>query len=256
MPKKEEIVMSWSGGKDSSFALYQLLKENKYKVKYLLTNIFKPNRRVSMHGVPEKLIELQAKHIGIPLKKMYIQEKTHDEYEEKMRALLLNFKAEGINKVAFGDIYLEDLKVYREKKLAEVGMQALFPLWKRNTNELANEFIAKNFKTHICSIDTSKIPPQLIGIDFSNSFLEQLPKIVDPCGENGEFHTFCYDGPIFKAAIPFHQKGIVEKTYHHDGEDYVYLFSICISAISHNPVILAITSLSNIFSPKYLLLSL
>ncbi|MCO6498891.1 MAG: diphthine--ammonia ligase [Vicingus serpentipes] len=225
MSKKEDIVMSWSGGKDSSYALYQILKEGQYNVKYLLTNIFKPNKRVSMHGVPEKLIELQAKHIGMPLKKMYIEEKTHDDYNTKMKALMLEFKAEGINKVAFGDIFLEDLKTYREQKLTEVDMQGLFPLWKKNTTDLANEFITNKFKTHICSIDTSKIPTELVGIDYSIDFLNQLPDIVDPCGENGEFHSFCYDGPIFTAAVPFRQKGIVEKTYQHEGKDYVYLFS-------------------------------
>ena len=225
MTEKENIIISWSGGKDSSFALYQLLKENKYHIKYLLTNIFKPNKRVSMHGVPEKLIELQSKHIGIPLKKMYIQEKTHDEYNQKMKKLMLEFKKEGIHKVAFGDIFLEDLKQYREDKLAEVDMHGIFPLWKKDTKQLAHEFINNKFKTHVCSIDTSKIPKHLIGIDYSNDFLDKLPKYIDPCGENGEFHTFCYDGPIFKTPVPFKIKGVVKKTYQHEKKDYIYLFS-------------------------------
>lgn len=225
MTKKEDIIMSWSGGKDSSFALHQLLKENKYNVKYLLTNIYKPNKRVSMHGVPEALINEQAQQLGIPLKKLYIEEKTHEEYEQKMKALLENLKKEGIHKVAFGDIFLEDLKKYREDKLALIGMEALFPLWKRNTQELAKEFIKDGFKTHICCIDTSKIPEQLIGIDFSESFISQLPKTVDPCGENGEFHTFCYDGPLFKSKIKFNKNGVVSKTYDFEDKKYTYLFS-------------------------------
>ncbi|PCJ23818.1 MAG: ATP-binding protein [Flavobacteriales bacterium] len=225
MNKKEDIVMSWSGGKDSSFALFQLLSQGKYNVKYLLTNIFKPNKRVSMHGVPESLIEKQAKNIGIPLIKLYIEEKTHNEYDEKMRVLLLSLKDKGITKVAFGDIFLEDLKIYREGKLREVGMEALFPLWEKDTKILANQFLKEGFKTHICSIDTGKIPRGLIGIDFSNSFINLLPKKVDPCGENGEFHSFCYDGPIFKSEIHFKKNGIVKKTYSHNKEDYHYLFS-------------------------------
>lgn len=222
---KEPIIMSWSGGKDSSFALHQLLLEGKYEVKYLLTNIYKPNKRVSMHGVPETLINEQAKQIGIPLLTMYIEEKTHDEYEQKMEAFLLNLKKEGITKVAFGDIFLEDLKEYREKQLSKVGMIALFPLWNKSTSELAQEFINTGFKTHLCSIDTSKIPDNLIGVDYSKEFLKLLPTIVDPCGENGEFHTFCYDGPIYKKPIAFNINGIVSKTYTHNNKDYKYLFS-------------------------------
>ena len=217
--------MSWSGGKDSAYALHKVMQDERYRVKYLLANIFKPNKRVSMHGVPEELIEQQAKSIGIPLIRLYIEEKTHDEYEEKMRALLLSLKDEGIHKVVFGDIFLEDLKKYREDKLAEAGMKAIFPLWKKDTTELAQRFIADGFKTHICSIDLSKIPENLVAADFSVDFLQQLPSTIDPCGENGEFHSFCYDGPLFKKKVTFKQNGVVTKTYQHDGKDYVYLFS-------------------------------
>ena len=225
MDKKEDIVMSWSGGKDSSYALHQILKEGKYKVKYLLTNIFKPNKRVSMHGVPEELIEAQAKSLGIPLIKLYTEEKTHDEYDIKMKEVLLKFKAEGIHKVAFGDIFLEDLKAYRESRLLEVKMTAIFPLWKKDTKELAQNFINEGFKTHICSIDSSKIPMNLIGVDYNTSFLSFLPQEIDPCGENGEFHSFCYDGPIYNTPILFKKNMIVEKTYKHDNNVYHYLFS-------------------------------
>lgn len=225
MENKEAIVMSWSGGKDSSFALHQLLEEGKYHVKYLLTNIFKPTKRVSMHGIPESLIEKQAQSIGIPLIKLYIEEKTHEEYDLKMKETLLQFKAEGITKVAFGDIFLEDLKEYRESRLAEVEMTALFPLWKLDTVKLSHQFIAKGFKTHICSIDTSKIPKNLIGVDYSDAFLNDLHSDIDPCGENGEFHSFCYDGPIYSKTVSFKKNGIVEKTYKHDNKSYYYLFS-------------------------------
>jgi len=222
---KENIVMSWSGGKDSAYALHHILKDNKYHVKYLMTTIYKPNKRVSMHGVPESLIEKQAKSIGVPLIKIYIEEKTHDEYDIKMKETLLTFKTEGINIMAFGDIFLEDLKEYREKRLAEVEMKALFPLWGKDTKDLANQFITDGFKTHICSIDSSKLSKDLVGVDFSNTFLKQLNKEVDPCGENGEFHSFCYAGPIFKDIVKFQQHGTVSKTYKHDNNSYEYLFS-------------------------------
>jgi uncharacterized protein (TIGR00290 family) len=156
---------------------------------------------------------------------LYIEEKTHDEYDKKMEKQLLQLKAEGINSVAFGDIFLEDLKTYREERLAEVNMNAIFPLWKKNTSKLAQQFIDEGFKTHICSIDTAKIPKDLIGVDFSESFLADLPNSIDPCGENGEFHSFCYDGPIFKSKINFTKNGIVTKKYTHNKQDYHYLFS-------------------------------
>lgn len=223
--EKENIVMSWSGGKDSAYALHHILKEDKYYVKYLMTTIYKPNKRVSMHGVPESLIEKQAKSIGIPLIKIYIEEKTHDEYDIKMKETLLTFKSEGINIMAFGDIFLEDLKEYREKRLAEVEMKSLFPLWGKDTKDLAKQFITDGFKTHICSIDASKLSKDLVGIDFSNSFLNLIDSEIDHCGENGEFHSFCYDGEIFKEAVKFQKHGIVSKIYTHDNNSYEYLFS-------------------------------
>lgn len=223
--RKEPIVMSWSGGKDASFALYQILEEGKYDVKYLLTNIYEPNKRVSMHGVPEELIEAQAKSIGIPLKKMYIRESSHEEYNIKMKKMLLSFKTESVSKVAFGDIFLEDLKQYREEKLAEVNMQGVFPLWNRDTSELALEFINSGFKSHVCSMDASKVPNNLVGTNFSKDFLKRLPKEIDPCGENGEFHSYCYDGPIFNKRIRIQINGVSEHKYEYNDLISTYVFS-------------------------------
>lgn len=217
--------MSWSGGKDSAFALHQLLNDKRYVVKYLLTTIYGPNKRVSMHGVPETLIIQQAESIGIPLKIIYISESTHEEYDIKMKAVLLAFKAENIIHVAFGDIFLEDLKAYRVKRLQEVGMEAIFPLWKRDTSALSLKFIKNGFKTHICSIDASKIPNNLIGVDYSEEFLKELPINIDPCGENGEFHSYCYDGPLFHKKLEFTINGVSEQSYEHDGQKFKYLFS-------------------------------
>ena len=223
--RKEPIVMSWSGGKDASFALYKILQEGKYDVKYLLTNIYEPNKRVSMHGVPEVLIEAQAKSIGVPLKKIYIKESSYEEYNIKMKEMLLTFKAEGIAKVAFGDIFLEDLKQYRLDKLAEVKMQGIFPLWKRNTNKLALEFINEGFKSHICSIDASKVPNHLVGTTFSQKFINDLPKEIDPCGENGEFHSYCYDGPLFDNRIDFKINGVSKQEYEYNDIVSTFIFS-------------------------------
>jgi uncharacterized protein (TIGR00290 family) len=222
---KEKIIMSWSGGKDSAMALHKLLLDDKYEVKYLLTTIYKPNGRVSMHGVPENLIQAQADSIGIPLKVIYIDEKTHSEYEDKMKAFLLKMKAEGIHKVAFGDIFLEDLKKYREDKLTEVGMDGVFPLWKIKTTDMAQYFIDNQFKTHICAIDNSKIPTHLIATNYNQTFLDSLPADVDPCGESGEFHTFCYDGPIFKTPVKFNVNPPTLKIYEHAGKTFEYTFS-------------------------------
>lgn len=178
-----------------------------------------------MHGVPEHLIVAQAKAIGIPLKIMYLEEKTNEAYETKMKALLLEAKAEGINTVAFGDIFLEDLREYREERLKEVEMDAIFPLWNKSTKKLATDFIKNGFRTHVCSIDNSKIPEHLIGKDFSLDFLKQLPKNIDPCGENGEFHTFCYEGPIFRYPIRFDVNPPLIKTYEMGDKTYEYTFS-------------------------------
>ncbi|MCB0402141.1 MAG: diphthine--ammonia ligase, partial [Flavobacteriales bacterium] len=203
MAVKTPLVMSWSGGKDSAYALYRLLSGGQYDVRYLFTTIYQPLGRVSMHGIPENMIEAQAKSIGIPLLKMYLTEQSHAAYDDNMRALLLDLKKEKIHTVAFGDIFLEDLKEYRENRLAEVDMHAVFPLWKENTGELARQFIRDGFKTHLCSINAELLDQTLVGCDFSEEFLRQLPPGIDPCGENGEFHSYCYDGPVFKERINF-----------------------------------------------------
>lgn len=223
--KKIPIIFSWSGGKDSAYALYQLNKSKKYQVKYLFTTIFLPNKRVAMHGIPEHLITEQAKSIGLPLKKLYFNDKNKNDYENKTRNFLLDIKSEGIETVAFGDIFLEDLREYREQKLAEIDMKAIFPLWNKQTNKLASTFIKSGFKTHICSIDNAKIPEHLIAQDFNSNFIKQLPKSVDPCGENGEFHSFCYDGPIFSYLVKFDINFPVQKSYEANGLKFEYTFS-------------------------------
>ncbi len=208
--QKPRAIFSWSGGKDSAYCLYNVLTENVFDVKYLLTTVNATFKRVSMHGVREELLNQQADAIGIPLIKVEVREGTNAEYEEQMEVLLLKAKAEGIEYVIFGDIFLEDLRAYREANLAKVNMKAVFPLWKQNTTELINGFMSKGFKTITCCINDGYLNEAAVGKEIDKEFLKTLPAHVDPCGENGEYHTFCYAGPVFKKSIPF---TIGEKVY-------------------------------------------
>jgi uncharacterized protein (TIGR00290 family) len=198
----QNIYMCWSGGKDSSLALYELRKEGVYNVAALLTTITEDYDRISMHGVRVALLEQQAESLGLPLLKVLIpKEATNEVYEARMRAQLEAGLRQGVDTVAFGDIFLEDLKLYREKNLAQLGMKGLFPIWKRDSAELGRTFIDLGFKAELACIDTQHLDPSFAGRAYDASLLRDLPTTVDPCGENGEFHSFAYDGPIFKHPI-------------------------------------------------------
>ncbi|MBL7156591.1 MAG: diphthine--ammonia ligase [Candidatus Omnitrophica bacterium] len=203
----ESIIMTWSGGKDSALALYELKKDTAYSIKTLFTTVTKDYGRISMHGVREALLEKQAKSLGILLEKIEISaNSSHEEYKNKMKNALELYKSKGLESVAFGDIFLEDIRSYREANLSKVGMKAVFPLWKKNTEELANLFIDLGFKTILTCVDTKLLDGKFTGREFDKQFLSELPETIDPCGENGEFHTFVYDGPIFKNRI-YYEKG-------------------------------------------------
>ncbi|HSZ25536.1 MAG TPA: diphthine--ammonia ligase [Cytophagaceae bacterium] len=203
-------VFCWSGGKDSSFCLYQILTQKTFTVKYLLTTINDRYKRVSMHGIREELVDKQAESIGIPLLKMRVYEGSNKEYEQEMESILINLKSEGINHVIFGDIFLEDLRIYRENNLAKIGMTGIFPLWGMETTLLMYHFIKIGFKTITCCVNDGYLGQEWVGREIDSNFLKQLPLFVDPCGENGEYHSFCYDGPLFKNKINF---SIGEKIY-------------------------------------------
>ena len=207
---KPKAIFCWSGGKDSSYCLHKVLTEGLFDVKYLLTTVNDKFKRISMHGVREALLESQAESIGIPLLKVRVSEGTNTEYEKQMEAVLLMAKSEGINNVIFGDIFLEDLRLYRENNLAKIGMKGVFPIWKMDTKDLINDFVNRQFKTIICCTNDGFLGEEWIGREIDKSFIEQLPANIDPCGENGEFHTFCYDGPVFKKKIDI---TIGEKVY-------------------------------------------
>ena len=207
---REEVLMTWSGGKDSSLALYELKKDTGYSVKALLTTVTKAYGRISMHGVREALLEEQAESLDIPLKKIEISaNSSNEEYEEKMKSVLAPYEKQGIKKVAFGDIFLEDVRSYRERNLSKVGMKAMFPLWKKNTMSLAELFIDLGFKTILTCVDTKFLDGKFAGREFSKQLLSEFPETIDSCGENGEFHTFVYDGPGFKNKVNFKKGEIV-----------------------------------------------
>lgn len=200
----QKILYSWSGGKDSTMALHELLKKNTYKIAALLTVVTKDYGRISMHGVREELLELQAAALALPLEKVYISKSSgNKEYELRMKDTLTRYKKIGVAAVAFGDIFLENLKRYREERLGEAGLKGIFPIWKKDTRQLAEAFIDLGFKAVITCVDSKVLDKRFSGRLFDRQFLSELPSGVDPCGENGEFHSFVYDGPIFKNSVPY-----------------------------------------------------
>lgn len=210
-----DIVFNWSGGKDSALALYKLRAGKEYNIRYLLTTLNAEYNRISMHGVRLELLQEQAKNIGLPLIECYLPEKANcQDYNNMMSETLIKLMVEGIHYSAFGDIFLEDLKQYRENQLEKIGMKAVFPLWKRDTKEVANEFIGLGFKSIITCVNSNYLDESFVGRVFDNQFLRDLPKNVDPCGENGEFHSFVVDGPIFKTPIQYTIGEKIYRTYH------------------------------------------
>jgi uncharacterized protein (TIGR00290 family) len=209
---------NWSGGKDSSLALYYALQQG-VKIDLLFTTLSEKYKRISMHGVKEDLLDAQARSIGIPLKKMYLPENASMEtYNELYRKALYELKEEGFETAYFGDIYLEDLKKYREDKLSEVGFKAEFPLWKIPTEQISKDFIHLGFQTKIVAINGEKLDKSFVGRDYTKGFIADLPQEIDVCGENGEFHSFCFAGPIYKDTIHIKVGEVIEKTYDLDKE--------------------------------------
>ncbi|MGE0268289.1 MAG: diphthine--ammonia ligase [Candidatus Omnitrophota bacterium] len=207
-------LFNWSGGKDSSLALFQILREKDYAVKYLLTSVNKQFQRVSMHGVRIELLKQQAKSLDLPLYILEVPEMpTMEAYNEAMKAALMKFKQEDIHYSIFGDIFLEDLKEYREGQLAKVGMTGVFPIWKRPTRELVTEFIDQGFKAVTVCVHEKFLDRSFVGRDIDGQFIRDLPQNVDPCGENGEFHSFVYDGPIFQQPVKIKIGEVVHKKY-------------------------------------------
>ena len=208
---KEKIVFCWSGGKDSALALRRLQAGDRYEIVSLLTTCNEHFQRVSMHGVRLELLEQQAAATGLPLEKVFVSQRgSNEEYQQKMSACLLAHKARGVTACAFGDIFLEDLRRWREENLARMGMRGLFPLWKVDSRELIREFFAHGFGTVICCANDAYLDETAVGRNIDPEFIASLPANVDPCGENGEFHSFAFAGPVFRQPIKFH---VGEKIY-------------------------------------------
>ena len=206
-----KTYFNWSTGKDSALALHHLLQDENFSIDKLVTTINAHYQRVTMHGLPVSLLQKQTQAIGIPLQIIELPEQpSMTDYETIMHTALNKLKTELFTHSAFGDIFLEDLKKYREDNLSEIGISTVFPLWKRNTKVLITEFLDLGFKAVIVCANAKYFSEDFVGKTITQELIENLPKEVDPCGENGEFHTFCYDGPIFKAPIPF---TIGEKIY-------------------------------------------
>ena len=214
----KSIALFFSGGKDSTLALHRL--KGTHDVRYLISTITIDFDRVSIHGVRRSLLERQAESLGIPLRLGFIPASaTNEIYEKSMAEVLTQLKEEGIDTIAFGDIFLEDIRQYRENMLRKLGMKAIFPLWKEDTETLAEEFIGLGFR----AVVVSSFYPRLLGMEFDREFLKELKEIgedIDPCGEKGEFHTFVYDGPLFSHPIRF-RKG--ERLIREEGYSYIDL---------------------------------
>ena len=197
------VVFSWSAGKDSAFGLWTLLRDPGFEVRALLTTLTESYDRVSMSGDREALLDLQAEAIGLPVIKVWIPPGCSNElYEDRMGTTFAAAEFEGIDYVAFADLFLEDIRAYREGRLAQAGKRGVFPIWGRDTALLAREMIASGFAVTLVCVDPQALDRSFAGRAFDEGFLAELPEGVDPCGENGEFHTFVHDGPLFRTPIP------------------------------------------------------
>jgi uncharacterized protein (TIGR00290 family) len=199
---KNAAIVGWSGGKDSALALYELTRQKDIEIMALLTTVTEGYDRISMHGVRRELLAEQAKALGYPLDEVGIPPQcTNEIYEQRMQQAMEKYHQSGIDQAVFGDLFLEDVRTYREERLGRIGMGGIFPLWGKNTSELAKQFIQLGFRAIVVCVDTQQLDSSYVGREYDESFLSDLPAGVDPCGENGEFHTFVYAGPIFHQPI-------------------------------------------------------
>lgn len=204
--------MSWSGGKDSCLALYEVQQSHEYQVAALLTTITEDYDRISMHGVRRELLEKQVTALDLSLQRISITKgATNEEYERKFIDACAGYIDQGIDSIVFGDLFLEDIKRYRDEFLARHDLHGIYPVWQRNTTEFINRFIELGFKAIVTCVDGKVLGPEFAGRIIDESFVSSLPATVDPCGENGEFHTFVFDGPNFKQPIPFRKGDIVQR---------------------------------------------
>ncbi|MYL32473.1 diphthine--ammonia ligase [Pontibacillus yanchengensis] len=200
----KNVIVSWSGGKDSAFVLFKLMRNGEYIIKGLLSTTSEETKRLPIHEVSTSLIQEQATSIGLPLFEVSLPSNANNDlYKKTLKKQFDQFKNNDVYTIIYADLFLEDIKVFRDQLLSEVGMIGEYPLWGRNTSALAEDFISKGFEAIVTTIDAEKLPSEMVGKLYNKSFLENLPEGVDPCGENGEFHTFVFNGPLFQYSIPF-----------------------------------------------------
>jgi uncharacterized protein (TIGR00290 family) len=211
-PSAPTAYLSWSSGKDSAFALLEARRLGAAEIVGVLTTVNEVHDRVSMHGVRNALLDRQIAALGLPGLKVPLPSPCSNEiYEQRMAAAIDRIKADGVRHVVFGDLFLEDIRAYREERLAIAGMAGVFPLWRRDTHALAREMIARGFVAHLVTVDPRKLDRGFAGRRFDYDLLAALPAGVDPCGENGEFHTFVSSGPMFSAPIAVTVGEVVER---------------------------------------------
>lgn len=202
LKSREPVLLSWSGGKDSAVALHALRQSPDYEPAGLLTTITEGYDRVSIHGVRRSLLERQAEAAGLPLHAVVIPKDCSNElYESRVAAVLAGLREAGLRKVAFGDLFLEDIRAYRERQMADLGLASLFPIWGRDTADFARDVLRLGFRAVLVCVDTERLGASFAGRAYDETLLADLPAGVDPCGENGEFHTFVHAGPIFSRPV-------------------------------------------------------
>ena len=212
MSKKPRLLLSWSSGKDSAWTLHRLRMQDDYELAGLVTTVNEAFGRVAMHGVRAALLEAQAAAAGLPLWRVDLPWPClNTEYETRMRALIARARAAGVTHMAFGDLFMEDVRAYRERQLADTGITALFPLWGSDTAQLARAMIAGGLEATLTCIDPRQLPARFAGRAFDHTLLDELPPGVDPCGERGEFHSFCHAGPMFRNPIAITPGEVVER---------------------------------------------
>ena len=220
MDSKKKVTISWSGGKDCAFALYKILQSGNFEVAHVHTVVNTETKRVGMHGISEALLRRQVDALGLKLVVLYLEgSESHAAYETLMKNFYRQCVSEGIAAVVFGDIFLEDLKNFRDKMLKGEGLEGIYPLWKIDSKKLIHDFVKVGFKTLLCAANAKYFSEHHLGKTIDKQFIDTMPAEVDVCGENGEFHTFVYDGPIFKQSVVFQPGPVVEKVYEYKMTD-------------------------------------
>lgn len=213
MSRREQILLSWSGGKDSALTLHAIRAHGEFEVVALVTTVTEDSARVSGHEVRRELLEQQARALGLPLRVVPVPRNAPNEiYEARLTAALDGDRRRGIERIAFGDLHLEDVRAYRERIAEAMGFRPLFPIWHRDPGELAAEFLRLGFEATIVCVDTRALAAAFAGRELDGALLRDLPPGVDPCGENGEFHTFVHAGPAFREPVPFTRGAVTSQT--------------------------------------------